>query len=78
MRHGRIQANLVGGVYRELRGEGCEVFASDLRVRVSSKMYAYADISIACGAKPADAFDDNLVNPAVHPGRSNASARGAL
>lgn len=63
-RHTRLAVNII----RELSnafGEGpCEVFNSDFRVRVSSKMYTYPDVSVVCG-EPAvgDSHEDILLNP---------------
>jgi hypothetical protein len=43
---------------------GCEVFSSDMRVKVAgSEMYTYPDISIVCGEPAlADNFNDILLN----------------
>lgn len=63
-------ADLHGNVYAELRamlrGSNCKAFNSDLRVRVSPRMYAYPDVSVVCG-KPllADDQKDVLLNPVV-------------
>jgi Uma2 family endonuclease len=66
MRHSALERNILGELYNALRGRECEVFPSNLRVRVSSRMYTYPDISVVCG-KPvlADEHQDNLLNPAV-------------
>jgi Uma2 family endonuclease len=66
MQHARLQKNIIGELYNALRGGDCEPFGSDFRVRVSSRMYAYPDISIVCG-KPqlADGHQDILLNPVV-------------
>ena len=66
MQHSRIQINLISEFHTRLRGATCEAFGSDLRVRVSSRMYTYPDVTAVCG-KPmlADAHQDNLLNPAV-------------
>jgi len=65
-RHARVQRNILGELYNALRGKGCEVFSSDLRVRVSSRMYTYPDISVVCGEPAlADEHQDNLLNPVV-------------
>lgn len=66
MQHGRLQRNLIVEITNALRGKQCEVFGSDLRVRVSGKMYTYPDLIVVCG-KPilADDEHDVLLNPAV-------------
>jgi Uma2 family endonuclease len=62
--HVRIQQNLAGELYARLRGSGCEALGSDIRIRVSSRNYFYADVSVACD-KVANEGDDNLTNPVV-------------
>jgi Uma2 family endonuclease len=64
MQHARLQQNLTTELSIALRGGRCEAFGSDLRVRVSSRMYTYPDISVVCG-KPllADDRQDVLLNP---------------
>src|SRR6266852_8996369 len=66
MNHGRLQRNILVELDNGLRGKGCEAFPSDLRVRVSSRMYTYPDISVVCGEPAlADEHQDNLLNPVV-------------
>ena len=62
MNHVRLQQNLSGELYAALRGSPCEAFGSDFRIRVSSRMYTYPDISVVCG-EPQVTGDDNLLNP---------------
>jgi Uma2 family endonuclease len=64
MQHSRLQQNLTTELSIALRGGRCEAFGSDLRVRVSSRMYTYPDVSVVCG-KPllADDQQDVLLNP---------------
>src|ERR1700682_1958375 len=66
MQHGRLQRNLISELSNELRDSECEAFGSDLRVRVSGRLYTYPDISVVCG-KPllADDQQDVLLNPVV-------------
>jgi Uma2 family endonuclease len=66
VRHSTVTVNLIGEVGRSVRGTPCELFGSDLRLRVSSRMYAYPDVTIVCG-KPmlADERQDVLLNPTV-------------
>lgn len=66
MNHCILQRNLAFELHAALRGSGCQYFGSDLRVRVTSRMYAYPDISIVCGdPQLADSNLDILVNPSV-------------
>ena len=65
LQHTRLEVNLLAALSNRLRGTGCEVLASNMRVRVGqSGMYTYPDICVVRG-KPALADDhqDNLVNP---------------
>ncbi|HEV2687650.1 MAG TPA: Uma2 family endonuclease [Bryobacteraceae bacterium] len=66
MVHARLQWNISTGLDAHLRDHGCEGFGSDFRVRVSSRMYAYPDVTVVCG-KPvlADDRQDILLNPVV-------------
>jgi len=66
LRHLFLQSNIQGELYAALRGARCEVFGSDLRVRVSSDMYTYPDITVICGEPAlADDHQDVLLNPLV-------------
>src|ERR1700693_2945284 len=66
IQHAELQGNILGELHDALRGTPCEPFGSVLRVRVSSRMYAYPDVSVVCG-KPllADDHQDVLLNPVV-------------
>jgi len=62
---------IVGNVVREagncLKGRRCEVYPSDMRVKVSATgLYTYPDVTIVCG-KPEfdDEHHDTLLNPTV-------------
>jgi Uma2 family endonuclease len=64
--HNRMQGNIYTELRIALSGSNCEAFNSDLRIRVSVRMYTYADVSVVCG-KPilADERQDTLLNPSV-------------
>src|SRR5437868_967128 len=64
-RHVRICVNLTGRLNDGLRNSTCDVFNSDMRVKVtSSGLYTYPDASIACGdIQFEDAAGDVLLNP---------------
>ncbi len=66
LRHSGMKINLAGEVRDALRGTQCRAFDSDLRVRVSPRMYTYPDLTVVCG-KPmlADERQDILLNPKV-------------
>jgi Uma2 family endonuclease len=66
VRHSRLQMNLGFEIRTALKGTACEAFNSDLRVRVSSRMYTYPDLSVVCGELMlADGRQDVLLNPGV-------------
>lgn len=64
--HNRIQMNFTGGTHAFLKGKGCDVFGSDLRVHIPSNgLFTYPDAVIACGQPELlnDGGLDNLLNP---------------
>jgi len=66
--HALVAANLVGELRGQLRHRPCEVYGSDLRVRVeASGLYTYPDLSVVCGEPifGADGRRDILCNPTV-------------
>ena len=67
MPHARLQTNLTAELFAALRGADCEVFGSDLRVRVSKDMYVYPDVAIVCGTPILgdQQHQDILLNPIV-------------
>jgi Uma2 family endonuclease len=65
-RHSILQIDLAVGVQTALRGGPCQTFSADLRVRVSSRLYAYPDLSVVCGEPQyPDGRQDILLNPTV-------------
>ena len=65
--HNLICANTISILANHLREKPCELYPSDMRVRVSATgLYTYPDISVVCG-KPQFADDrfDTLVNPTL-------------
>jgi Uma2 family endonuclease len=65
--HSRVTVNLTGGFHAAIRGKDCDLFSSDLRVKVSANgLYTYPDLTIVCG--PVDVEDeqaDVLLNPTL-------------
>ncbi len=65
-RHADLHGNIYAALHAMLRGSQCKPYNSDLRVRVSSRMYAYPDVSVVCGKlQLADEQKDILLNPIV-------------
>lgn len=65
--HNTIMVNVTSGLHQSFRGKGCRVYASDMRVKISSTgLYAYPDVAALCEEPQyADERQDVLVNPSV-------------
>ncbi len=63
--HNRVATNVTGGLYVQLRGRPCQVFNSDMKVRIRqarSTRFYYPDLSVVCQPNPSDdTFQDNPV-----------------
>jgi len=66
-RHSLIAANLIGELRARLKGKTCQVFTSDMRIKVEATgLYAYPDAQVACGRlRFEDSLEDVLLNPKV-------------
>jgi Uma2 family endonuclease len=66
-RHILIVTNLVIGLGQSLKGRPCEVYSTDMRLRITpSGLYTYPDVMVACGEfQFADDQKDTLLNPVV-------------
>jgi len=60
--HSRIAYNAIGTIHPQLRGKKCEVFNSDMMVRVRQSRgtrFYYPDLSVVCQPNPSnDTFQD--------------------
>ena len=65
--HNLIVTNIVRELSTQLRGRPCEVYPSNMRVKVSSTgLYTYPDVVVVCGEPQfEDAIIDTLLNPTV-------------
>lgn len=65
--HNRVSKNLLMEIESRLKNGRCEAFASDQRVSISATgMYAYPDITIACGPLQTDPNSPSTItNPTV-------------
>jgi len=63
--HNVIAGNLHGEIRSQLKGRTCEVYMSDMRVRVSpTGLFTYPDVVAVCGdARFLDDKRDTLLNP---------------
>lgn len=67
MAHSVITGNVSASLHRQLRGRGCRVMSSDMRVHIpATGLYTYPDITVLCGEPMLqdDQFD-TLLNPSV-------------
>jgi len=65
--HNLIASNVSREISLQLKGRPCEVYVSDMRVRVSQTgLYTYPDLVVVCGEPQFDdAERDTLLNPTV-------------
>jgi len=58
LRHSRVSVNVLAVLQSLLRGGPCQVFNSDMKVRVDENNFVYPDASVTCDAR--DTGDDGL------------------
>ena len=65
--HNRIVTNLVVSLSNQLRGRPCDVFSSDMRVKIpATGLYTYPDVIASCDDPQfEDDVLDTLLNPTV-------------
>lgn len=65
--HGTVSANVIAGLHGALRGSGCRVMTSDVKVWVPSKeSFVYPDATVLCGRPEAyQGRKTVLVNPSL-------------
>lgn len=65
--HNIITTNVIATFVTQLKGRRCEVYASDMRVKVQpTGLYTYPDVVIVCGeVQLEDPRQDTLLNPTV-------------
>jgi Uma2 family endonuclease len=66
-KHNLIAVNIGGELHRQLKGKPCEVYVSDMRVKVAaSGLYTYPDVVVVSGEPQfEDDYFDTLLNPTV-------------
>ena len=66
-KHNRLSLNVAFILDSQLKAKGCEVFASEMRVKVSATgLYTYPDVIVVCGEPQfEDAEVDTLLNPTL-------------
>ena len=65
--HNLITMNISSGLHAQLRERACEVYANDMRVKVSpTGLYTYPDVVVVCDEpRLEDSVSDTLLNPTV-------------
>jgi len=65
--HNLIVGNIYASLHGQLRKRSCEVYATDMRVKVSATgLYTYPDVVVVCGSPQLeDEHFDTLLNPTV-------------
>src|ERR1041385_322548 len=64
--HNLVAGNTSDRLRQQLRLGPCEVYQSDMRVRVSETgLYTYPDVAVACNPKFVDEQQFTLLNPTV-------------
>ncbi|MFN8451812.1 MAG: Uma2 family endonuclease [Anaerolineae bacterium] len=65
--HNIIQINVAASLHAQLRQRSCTAFPSDMRVRISTGLYTYPDISVVCDPPQYDEseYQDTLLNPTL-------------
>jgi Uma2 family endonuclease len=65
--HNLIAGNIFAGIHHQLRGSGCVVYMSDMKVQTEKAAhYVYPDVSIVCGdIEFAPGRNDTVANPLV-------------
>jgi Uma2 family endonuclease len=66
-KHNLIATNILSLLWQQLRGKSCEVYPSDMRVRIpSANLYTYPDVVVVCSEPQfEDEQVDTLLNPTV-------------
>jgi Uma2 family endonuclease len=66
-RHNLVAANVLAALHPQLRKRPCEIYPSDMRVKVSpTGLYTYPDVAVVCGEPMFDDEQrDTLLNPTV-------------
>ena len=64
-KHNIITSNVNSSLNTQLKGRQCEVYSSDMRVKVSSTgLYTYPDVVVVCGSP---SFEDKEVDTLTNP-----------
>src|SRR5882762_9016170 len=63
--HCLLSANLLAILHLQLRTRSCEIYTSDMRVRITrTGLYTYPDVTVVCGEPR---FTDDVVDTLINP-----------
>lgn len=63
--HARIASNISFGLRLQLRGNPCDVYGSDAKVRLSEARYVYPDITVTCDERDRQAKAEMIQYPSL-------------
>lgn len=64
--HSQIAANVIGELRSSLADSPCRVLTSDMRIKLSTGLYTYPDVSVVCDLpRYEDDHKDVLLNPMI-------------
>jgi Uma2 family endonuclease len=64
--HNILGTNLIQSLANHLEDQPCEIYGSDMRVRVTATRYTYPDVTVVCGTPLfEDSWVDTLLNPTL-------------
>jgi Uma2 family endonuclease len=64
-KHNLINVNIAAVLHDQLRNHPCEIYSSDMRVRIpNANVYTYPDVAVACGEP---LFEDDHVDTLINP-----------
>ena len=64
--HNLITGNVAGELRNQLKGQPCETYSNDMRVRTNPTEYTYPDVVVVCGEPEFEDDEfDTLLNPTV-------------
>src|ERR1700733_179016 len=64
-KHNLITVNIASSLNAQLKGGKCEVYANDMRIKITSGgLYTFPDVVVACGSPE---FEDQYIDPLLKP-----------
>jgi Uma2 family endonuclease len=63
-KHNLITGNTFAALHAQLRGNPCEIYTGDMRVRMKAQNYTYPDLAVVCDTPK---FETNQVDTLLNP-----------